>query len=244
LLTSPRRRRQVAWLVVALALALTFAILGIFFPNTSPTRHSAPFTKEPVQTVAGRPKTVRFTADVRKEVNAVAARFIATAVFRQHLDDSYDMVVPAFRQGLTRKQWRTGNIPVMPFPQEALALMRWKLDYSYRNRVGMHVAFLPKQTAKVGGLVYAIELRNVGTPQRHRWLVSYWTPSGGQVFSKAQRAAQAGPAQVVKPRLGAGWIFLPIGGLAALMVLVPATLALRGWLSRRRVDRTYGTLSS
>jgi hypothetical protein len=244
LLASPRRRRRLAWLVVVLALAVTAAILGIFFPNTSPTRHSAPFTKEPVQTVGPLPKAVRFTAKERKEVDDVAGRFIATAVFREHVDDSYDLVVPEFHQGLTRKQWRTGNIPVMPFPQEQLLLMRWKLDYSYRDRIGMRVAFLPKQTAKVGGVVYAIELRNVGTPKRHRWLVSYWTPSGGQILSQSQRAAQAGPVQAVKPRLGAGWIFLPIGGLAALMVLVPATLVLRGWLSRRRVDRTYGTLSS
>ena len=244
LLASPRRRRRLAWLVVVLALGITAAILGIFFPNTSPTRHSAPFTKEPVQTVAPLPKAVRFTAAERKEVDDVAGRFIATAVFRKHVDDSYDLVIPEFRQGLTRKQWRSGNIPVMPFPHEQLAVMRWKLDYSYRDRIGLRVAFLPKQTAKVGGVVYAIELKNVGTPKRHRWLVSYWTPSGGQILSARQRAAQAGPAQIVKPKLGAGWIFLPIGGLVMLMVLVPAVLALRGWRSRRHVERTYRPLSS
>jgi hypothetical protein len=244
LLASPRRRRRLTWLALVLALGITAAILGIFFPNTSPTRHSAPFTKEPVQTVAPLPKEVRFTPEERKEVDAVAGRFIATAVFRNHVDDSYDLVMPEFHQGLTRKQWGTGNIPVMPFPQEQLAVMRWKLDYSYRDRIGLRVALMPKHTATIGGVVYAIELRNVGTPERRRWLVSYWFPASGGILSNRQRAAQAGPAQVVKPRLGAGWIFVPIGGLIALIVLVPATLALRGWLSRRRVDRTYGTLSS
>jgi len=229
---------------VALTLAVAFAILGIFFPNTSPTRHPAPFTKEPVQTVGPLPESVKFSAKDRKEVNAVAGRFIATAVFRLHLDDSYDLVMPDFHQGLTRKQWRTGSIPVAPYPHEAVALMKWKLDYSYRNRVGMRVAFLPKQTAKVGGIVYAIELKNVGTTKHHHWLVSYWTPSGGSVLSNAQRAKAAGPPQSLKPRLGAGWIFVPIGGLLALIVLVPAVLAVRGWLSRRRIDRTYGGLSS
>ncbi|HEX6700159.1 MAG TPA: hypothetical protein VF101_05455 [Gaiellaceae bacterium] len=243
-LASPRRRRRVFWLAAVLALAAAATILGVYFPNTSPTRHSAKFTKEPVQTVAGPPQSVAFTAQERKEVNAVAGDFIATAVFRERLDHAYDLVVPSFRQGLTRKEWRSGNIPVVPYPQDAVALMRWKLDYSYTNRVGMHVAFLPKQTAKVGGMVFAIELKNVGSADHHRWLVSYWTPTGGQVLSNAQRARAAGQPVTLKPRLGAGWIFAPIGGLLALIVLVPTALGVRGWLARRRVDRTYGTLSS
>ena len=244
LLASPRRRRRLAWLTVALALAVALAILGVFFPNTSPTRHQAPFTKEPVQTVGPLPKAVAFTAGERKEVNAVAGDFIATAVFRQRLGHSYDLVCPEFRQGLSRTDWKTGNIPVVPYPRDAVALMKWKLDYSYRDQVGMHVAFLPKQTAKVGGMVFAIELKHVCAPNRDRWLVSYWTPTGGQVLSRAQRAKAAGPPQALKPRLGTAWIFVPIGGLVALVVLVPSALAFRGWLSRRRVDRTYGSLPS
>jgi hypothetical protein len=244
LLASPRRRRRVLWLGVVVAVAAVATILGVFFPNTSPTRHGAPFTKEPVQTIPPLPQSVEFTAQERKEVSAVAGDFIATAVFRQRLDHSYDLVLPSFHQGLTRKEWRTGNIPVVPYPRDAVAFMRWKLDYSYTNRVGMHVAFLPKQTAKVGGMVFAIELKNVGTADHHRWLVSYWTPSGGQILSNAQRARAAGQPVTLKPRLGAGWIFVPIGGLLALIVLVPTVLAVRGWLARRRVDRTYGTLSS
>ena len=244
LLSSPRLRRRAVWVVAVAAIAATITILGVFYPNTSPTRHSAPFTNAPVQTVASNPATVKFSARDRKAVADVAGRFISSAVYRHHLDDSYDLVMPSFHQGLTRAEWRTGNIPVSPYPGAAVALLRWKLDYSYRNRVGMRVAFMPKATAKVGGIVYAIELKQVGTPARHRWLVSYWTPSGGQILSKAQRAAKAGPVEPLKPRLGAGWIFVPIGGLLALIVLVPATLALRGWLARRRVERTYGTVSS
>lgn len=241
LLASPRRRRRAAQLAIVLALAVTFTILGVFFPNTSPTRHSAPFTKEPVQTVAPLPESVKFSPEDRREVSAVAGHFIATAVFRRHLDDSYDLVVPDFHQGLTRAQWRTGSIPVMPYPAKDVALMRWSLDYSYRDRVGMRVAFLPKQTAKVGGIVYAIELKKVGPLQHHRWLVSYWASSGGSILSNSHRAAASGPTQTLKPRLGAGWIFVPIAGLLALIVLVPTVLALRGWRARRRVDYTYGT---
>ena len=245
LLASPRRRRRAAWLAVALAVAGTITILAVFYPNTSPTRKSAPFTKEHVQTVAPLPQSVPFSARDRKEVNAVADEFIATAVFRQHLDDSYDLVVPEFHQGLTRKEWRTGNIPVQPFPRDAVLLMRWKLDYSYKNRVGLKVAFLPKPQAKVGGVVYAIELTKVGASAHHRWLVSYWTPSGGEILSQAQRAAAAGgQSEPAKARLGAGWIFAPIGALLGLIVFVPATLAVRGWLARRRVEQTYRTLSS
>ena len=47
----------------------------------------------------------------------------------------------------------------------------------------------------------------------------------------------------LKAQLGAGWIFVPVGVLLLLIVSVPATLALRGWRARRRVDRTYRPLS-
>jgi hypothetical protein len=244
LLASPRRRRRAAKFAVVLALAVTFTILGVFYSNTSPTRHGAPFTNEPVQTVAPLPTSVKFTPQDRKEVSAVAGHFIATAVFRHHLDDSYDLVMPEFHQGLTRAQWHTGSIPVMPYPAKDVALMRWSLDYSYRNRVGMRVAFLPKQTAKVGGIVYAIELKKIGPQQHHRWLVSYWSASGGSILSNRQRAAAAGTPRPLKPKLGAGWILLPVVGILTLILLVPTILALRGWRARKRVASAYAARSS
>jgi hypothetical protein len=243
LLSSPRARRRAFWVVALAAVAATITILGVFYPNTSPTRHSAPFTKAPVQTVASNPATVKFSAQDRKAVADVAGRFISSAVYRHHLDDSYDLVMPSFHQGLTRAQWRTGNIPVSPYPGAAVALLRWKLDYSYRNRVGMRVAFMPKQNAKVGGIVYAIELKNVGTSAHHHWLVSYWTPLGQEVLSQSQRRALQGPPVSSKPQLGAEWIFVVMGSLLGLIVLVPVVLALRGWRARRRVDRAYRALA-
>lgn len=243
LLASPRRRRRAFWLAVVAAAAATITILGVFYPNTSPTRHGAPFTKEPVQHVTPNPTTVKFTARDRRAAVAVAGQFIATAVYRRHLDDSYDLVIPAFHQGLSRKEWETGNIPVPPYPGSAVALLRWKLDYSYRNRVGMRVAFMPKPKAKVGGIVYAIELRNVGTQTHHRWLVSYWTPVGQQILSQSQQRAAAGPPVEAQPQLSSAWIFVVIGSLLGLIVLVPVVLAVRGWLMRRRVDRAYRALT-
>jgi hypothetical protein len=243
LLSSPRRRRRAAWLTAALLVGATIAFLAVFYPNTSPTRHSEPFTDEPVQQVAPLPKSVKFTPADQKAVDAVASDFIETAVFRRRLSHAYDLVCTDFRQGLSRKEWMTGNIPVVPYPKGAVALMRWKLDYSYTGRVGLHVAFLPKPSAKVGGMVFAIELKKECPQAHHHWLVSYWTPTGGQVLSNAQRAAAAGPSTPLKPRLGAGWIFAPIGVLLLLIISVPAVLTIRGWRARRRVDRTYRPLS-
>jgi hypothetical protein len=243
LLSSPRRRRRLAWLAILAAVAAAFTVMGVFFSNTSPTRHGAPFTNQPVDRVAALPASVEFTKDDRREVDAVAGDFIQTAVFRRRLDHAYDLVLPDFRQGLSRKQWRTGNIPVVPYPRNAVALMRWKLDYSYRNRVGLHVAFMPKQTARVAGMVFAIELEKVATKRGRHWLVSYWTPTSAGILSNRQRAAAGGGGAPLKPRLSAAWIFVPIGSLIALIVLVPTAMAVRGWRARARAARAYGTLS-
>ena len=244
LLASPRRRRRLAWLIVALALAVAITILGVFYPNTSPTRHPAPFTKEPVQEVGALPKTVAFTAGERKEVSAVAGDFIATAVFRRRLAHSYDLVCPDFRQGLSRSDWRTGNIPVVPYPRDAVALMKWKLDYSYKDRVGLQVYLQPKPTSKVGGLAFNVELHRVGPPQHRRWLVDYWTPAGQQGPAPSSAAARNpfGIAPKTKAGLGAMWLVLPIGLVLGLMVSVPIVLGIRGWRRRVRADRAYNAL--
>src|SRR5437762_2745037 len=114
LLSSRRKRRRAGWtggLVVAAAV-LTF--VGIHWSNTGRSSAS-PFRNEPVQTVAASPDSIAFAGAERDQVRQVAAEFVATAVAREHLDRSWDIVTPSFRQGLTRTHWLSGDIPVVPY---------------------------------------------------------------------------------------------------------------------------------
>ena len=219
------------------------AALGIFLSNTGHSNET-PFTKGRVDVVAPLPKSVKFTSAIRRDVMVVAAEFVATAVLRDHTERSYDLSDRAFHQGLTREEWKTGNIPVAPYREEDLQVVKWKLDYSYRDRVGLKVYLQPKPTSKVGGLAYNVELHRVGAPKHRRWLVDYWTPAGqqGPPPSRAAAGPLLGQAPKGKPGLSAVWLVVPVGLVLGLILLVPIVLGVRGWRRRVRADRAYNAL--
>ena len=219
------------------------AFLGIFLSNTGHS-NEAPFTKGRVDVVAPPPKSVEFTKKTQRDVMIVAAEFVATAVLRNHTERSYDLSDRAFHQGLTRAQWATGNIPVPPYRSEDLDSVRWKFDYSYKDRVGLKIYLQPKSTSKVGGLAFNVEFHRVGAPQHRHWLVDYWTPAGqqGPPPSRAAGGPLLGQIPKGKPGLGAVWLFLPIGVIVGLILLVPIVLGIRGWRRRVRADRAYNAL--
>src|SRR5436309_11768395 len=114
-------------LVVTAAASAT--AVGLFYSNTG-EKNEAPFRKGPVQLVAPVPKSVKFTSRDQREVGIVAAQFVATAVLRNNTERSYELTDRAFHQGLSRAEWRSGNIPVVPYPRNAVAVVKWRLDYS------------------------------------------------------------------------------------------------------------------
>jgi hypothetical protein len=231
------------WIGLVITVAASAGLVGIFFSNTA-EKNESPFTQGPVDLVAPLPKSVEFTDEMRHDVGLVAAEFVATAVFRTNTERSYDLTDQAFHQGLTRAQWGTGNIPVVPYPREAVDVVKWRLDYSYRDRVGLKISLQPKPTAKVGGMVFNIELRRLGPPGKRHWLVDYWTPAGQQAPAPSRSAARGplGPATTAKPGLGAAWLFVPVGLVFGLILAIPLVLAVRGWRRRVRADRAYRAL--
>jgi hypothetical protein len=240
--SSPRRRRRALKIGIVLAVAALAALAAVFFSNTGHSNETR-FTKEKVQLVAPNPATVKLSKADARNALVVAAKFVDTAVLRNHTERSYDLSDAAFHQGLSRAQWATGNIPVPPYRREDLDVVKWKLDYSYKNRLGLEVYLQPKPTAKVGGLAYNVELHKVGPPQHRRWLVDYWTPAGqqGPAPSKASANLFGTPPQT-KAGLGAIWLILPIGLILALILSVPIVLGVRGWRRRVRADRAYNAL--
>ncbi len=71
---------------------------------------------------------------------AVAARFLNTAVKREHTETAYDLVSASLRAGITRREWVDGEIPVVPYPVDSA---RWKFDYSFADEVGLQVLVFP-----------------------------------------------------------------------------------------------------
>ena len=169
----------------------------------------------------------------------VLSKFVISAVYREHVERSYDLVTPLVRGGLTRKEWRTGDIPVPPFPADAVAVAKSKLVYSHRNLARYEVLLYTKPTAQLLPLLYSIELTRTA---RGHWLVDYAMPLGGG-FSTRPTPYKLTPQQHFSDETGHGrlalsWVFVPLA-ILSLIVIVPLLLGARGWLSKRRAERDY-----
>jgi hypothetical protein len=242
LLQSPRRRRRLRLAGIVLALAGVCTFVGLHYSNTG---HKSPehFSAAPVQRVAPPPKAAALSNVDASIVRQVAAQFIDTAVLRRHIDDSWPITTANLRQGLTRKQWDTGSIPVTPYPAEAVRAIKYQLDWSGEDLVYLKIAIVPKPTSKALGQAFDIGLTRRGRVAEHRWLVDYWVPLGGGVVTPssgsltARTAAPAAPQP--KTRIPPAFLFVPVGLLVAALIGLPTLLFGRQWFRNRRAVRDY-----
>ena len=154
-------------ILVAGGVAFTIAHFGT---NTAKPLTSSGAPQGPVQVV--KPNV---TAPVPKAAKLVAGKFILTAVQRKHLDQAWKLVTPSIRQGLTHKQWMSGNIAVVPWLGR-IGVTPLKVDYSYAREVEFTVAILPAKGEKTQGDYFVIVLKKVGSGKDARWLVDQWVP--------------------------------------------------------------------
>lgn len=164
---SPRNQRRILWAsLVVLAIgvgAFTFA----FFRNTG----------DPTETFSNQPADIykpEKTTGIDLAAKRVAGEFIKTAVARKSLAASYDLVSPELRQGMTRKQWETGNIPVVYYPSGNLELATFKVDRSYANEVVWEVFMVPKPGSGTDPARFYIGLKRADA--KAPWKVFYWAP--------------------------------------------------------------------
>jgi len=102
----------------------------------------------------------------------VALEFVATAVARRDLARAWDIVAPELKQGMSRDEWNTGTIPIVPYPvAQARTLIRPVSSFSDTGE--LRVTFVPHPGASVRPASFTLGLRKEGG----RWLVSVWVPS-------------------------------------------------------------------
>ena len=136
IISSPRWRRRFGLPLVIVALAAPLIYLGVHFSSGGDKgAATGPLVNEPGYT---QPKSVRFTKANQREVSTVLREFILTAVNRQNVGSSWEISAPSLREGFTKKQWSSGNLPVVPYPAANKGLGRWSfVQYSYKGTVGL-----------------------------------------------------------------------------------------------------------
>ncbi len=228
-LQSHRFRRRLLWGSVVAASALAVVGGSIVIGNTG-HRDEAPLLDEPAR-VYREPEAMTLTRAHRRELLEASLRFVRSAVTREHVDASYDMASPSLKQGMTRREWDTGNIPVIPFP--AVGLVGWRVDYAYRNDVALDLSLVADKKSDTVGKTFTIELRRYGK----RWLVEAWVPNGVSGPNNV-RSIHNKPLAKQRRSLGAAWLLVPLT-VFAVVLLLPITLAVRHWRQGRRAVRAY-----
>jgi hypothetical protein len=248
LLSSPRRRRRLAWGCGLVAIAAGLVTVGLLWPNTAEQR---PEVREPGKAqVYHEPQHVKLTHKARAQALATAANFVKTAVARQNVERSWPLVSASLKQGYTLSEWKRGTIPVVPYP---VATAKWKLDYVYANALGLQVLVFPREGTGERPNLFFMELKPTGDAGHRHWVVDSWTPSGvanpalaapvpsGSGGGNNALGVQSLDTTVVgqgESRLGAAWLLLPIG-LLAIVPIVLLFFGLRSWQRSRRAERAY-----
>ena len=173
---SARTQRQVSLLAGLVLTTGVVAFTVAYFGDTG-TSQEAPLSDQPAQVF-----TPRKQVPLDKEARRVAGRFILTAVARENLSESYDLAHPELRQGMTKREWLTGNIPVVYYPAKAIETATFKVDESYPDEAILEVALLPKEAAQVKPQIFFIGLKKAGS----RWRVNYWVPRAAPAVPSAR----------------------------------------------------------
>ena len=189
----------------------------------------------------------------RAAINATLEVFVNHAVKRKGLGAAYDVVTPTMRDGMTRKQWANGDIPVYPYPAAGRQFHKWTIFSRTSQEVGIELILDPAARHKrnLGQIAFNVYLK----PGRGRWLVDSFIPAatfapvgkpavvqgpgdflgsaGGQTYNRPSLERDAKPS-----RISATYIFVPFAGVGLLLAGL-AGWGLAHWIRQRRLDRLY-----
>jgi hypothetical protein len=220
---------------------VTAVTVFVVWPNTAEKYKPPPSSGEeaPIIEDTPEPPTVGLSKAAEAAALRTATNFVKTAVLRRHVADSWQLTTPSLRQGATRKEWNTGNIPVVQFPAPAFKEAKWRVGHSYQDDLELEVLLLPKQGKAgqgLGPITLVLDLITVGGASRKHWLVDAWRPYG---LSQPPLSATANAAtEGASSKLSAYWLFIP-AGLFVFLALLPFGLIIRTWRADKRAERAY-----
>jgi hypothetical protein len=238
---SYRLYRRIVWLLVVALVAGGIATASLLLPrgeklDRGPT--SPPSAAE--QAATPPPPPFHLTSADRRNIRSTISLFITTAVARHHPERSWPIVAPVLREGLTKRQWSTGSIPVVPYPAAGVDLLNVQLLAGKTALI--EVVLEPTTQSNLVRKTFQIELRRVPGAW-HGWTVAAWVPEGVS-DSQIQRDARTTPASEVAAayratHFSSTWIFVPLGVLLGGVILLPVGVFLQEAYRSRRAEARY-----
>lgn len=174
------------WFAAAVLVAGVAAVLVAFFHDR---KTMEPPPASAVSMPIERPVEEK-AVPLEPAATRVARQFILTAVARRNLADAYDLVGAELKQGLTRAQWESGTIPVVPYPVSPNQATPTKVAYSHKSNALLEVILYPRASAQSNGVkvqpqTFYLELHARGSGKARHWVVTNWVPRGSLSIPQA-----------------------------------------------------------
>jgi hypothetical protein len=180
----------------------------------------------------------RLTASERQQIDATLDSFVNHVVRRQNVDAGYDSVTPAFRLGMSRKEWDKGNLPGFPYPAAGHG---WVVTYRNGNELGIEMVIQPQKGSGYGAGSFPMTMKRV----HGRWLVDSMVP-GAFFAPEGKRARVVGTNDFLAPggggdggggngtqRVPADFAYVPFA-IFGVMVMILLSAALIGGFRWRK----------
>jgi hypothetical protein len=179
-LNSPRFQRYLLWFGVAFlavgAAVLVFTLVGGSDDKTqaNPDRGTLPAKSVPLRNGDG--DLIKTYTQLDPQIRSAVATFISTAVAREHVDRSWNVVAPTLKAGYTPAQWKKADeLPVVPYPGVDTKHVRYYLDHASTKEILVEVGLVGKPGVSTRPVTFQLGL----VPGKGgRWLVGYWMPRG------------------------------------------------------------------
>jgi hypothetical protein len=185
-LSSRKLQQALPWIaggVLALGVITFLQVLN------RPEQEAVPPTQNRPAQIAKEPKTVPPSPEARRLVsqflNTAVDRDGSEAVARRKLDRAWQISSPNVRGGLTKREWLTGNIPVVPYDVSNVDRAPVRLDWSYATEASFAVMLLPKNGSAEKPQTFFITVKKFGKGPKARWMVDYFAPYAPPVIPDA-----------------------------------------------------------
>jgi hypothetical protein len=180
----------------------------------------------------------RLTASERQQIDATLDLFVNHVVRRQNVDAGYDSVTPAFRLGMSRKEWDKGNLPGFPYPAAGHG---WIVTYRNGNQLGIEMVIQPQKGSGYGAGSFPMTMKRI----HGRWLVDSMVP-GAFFAPEGKRARVVGTNDFLAPggggdggggsgtqRVPADFAYVPFAIFGAMVVILLSAALIGGFRWRK-----------
>jgi hypothetical protein len=185
-LSSPRRNRLLLWLSTAVLMAGVFVLVTKITRGSDTTSFAPDKGFKPTLPVKSSPLVnshgvrIKTFEQLNPRIRSTIRIFLATAVARRHLDESWAVIAPSMKAGYTFKEWANAiELPIVPYPGVDVQRADYYLEYASTKEILVEVGLSQARSMVkewTRPVAFQLGLSPVGKGGDKRWLVSYWMP--------------------------------------------------------------------